>query len=411
MKVHNILSALVAALLPTALALPSLNKFSDLPLEHQDIIRKQAPLLEAASRVRETFAVNGNPGYAGLEIQNDDTLVLHWKGSIPSDLLATLQAENATVPIQVRQTTFDFAELMGAVESMQGFFSKDEVFHSATLPIGASSIVLSGDVSAMKELRRRAEGGELKSDEELLKEHYELSVAGLRRVDGGEAFAGFPVSFKAEQKPKALQKYGDTPPWEGGICVFRRNPDGTANFCTSGFALKNPVNEKFLAFAEHCGDLNTQWYTCESNLYIGYISNIINGQDLSVIKVQNQDINSAIFDSVSRDDRTGYLRTIRDIAYTVAGEYLARSGVTSGTMVNFRATGEKVFILDKWWTTSMVQQDGLEGAEFGDSGGPIYSYVINSADGIGKGILSASGGSKVYFSEVAEFRRVYGLRV
>ncbi|KAJ3411356.1 hypothetical protein HDV05_002330 [Chytridiales sp. JEL 0842] len=410
MKVHNILSALVAALLPTALALPSLNKFSDLPLEHQDIIRKQAPLLEAASRVRETFAVNGNPGYAGLEIQNDDTLVLHWKGSIPSDLLATLQAENATVPIQVRQTTFDFAELTGAVESMQGFFSKDEVFHSATLPIGARCIILSGDVSALKELRRRAEGGELKTDEELLKEHYDLSVAGLRRVDGDEAFAGFPVTFKAEVKPEQIQRWGDTPPWEGGICIYRRVENGIVR-CTSGFALKNPANEKFLAFAAHCGDYNSQWYTCDTNFYIGFVSNVIGNRDLAVVKVQNQDINSAIFDSVSRDDRTGYLRTIRDIAFTVGGEYLSRSGATTGTITNFRSTGEVTFLYDKWWTTSMVQQDGLTGAEGGDSGGPVYSYVINSADGIGKGIVSSVAGSKVFFSEVEDFRTLYGLRV
>jgi hypothetical protein len=172
-----------------------------------------------------------------------------------------------------------------------------------------------------------------------------------------------PVRTVVEEPLAPVSRQNDAPPWKGGATIVLGNAA-----CTSGFAVRNGANERFLLTAGHCGNPGVR-VTDPTGEYIGIAGAKQADHDIMLIPTGNvvnqQYIGGGDSNTVTPVQGWGDVYT---------GEFLCQSGVTSARETGGPVCNIKVlfFYADREDLVEGEQMNGQPAARPGDSGGPVH---------------------------------------
>ena len=306
--------------------------------------RQQIPLEQAASLIKNEIERAGYPGYAGIELQ-DDQVALWWKGALPSRVRAVVASARVTAPVSVATAAHSLTELRAAGDRVRS--------------------VLKGKSPRVK---YAVDGSRLVVGLDL---HGSFVKPALPDV-------GVPVEIADQGAQADMSRYDDWAPWRGGGDNINYSQGSR---CTGGFPVTNGGAE-FILTAGHCGS-NGQGIYDSTGEYIGNFCNDNDGHDLGMVCPPGGVTNQMYISDLN----SNYVLNVQGWDWTFPGEYLCQSGGSSardigGPVCNLRV--EK-FNTDSGDAVEARQVDGQVAVRSGDSGGPVYS-ISASGNAIAKGI-------------------------
>jgi streptogrisin D len=304
--------------------------------------RRQVPLVQAAGTIRRAVDNGANPGYAGIELQ-DDRVVLWWKGPVPAPVRRAVEKARATAPVRVSTAAHSLREL-------------------------------------------RTAGAKLRTTPAAGKPRVKYAVDGSRVVvdlAGGAGFAtaqipevGVPVEVVDQGEKVLTSRRDDWPQWKGGADQINGN-----SRCTTGFAVRNSSAE-FILTAGHCGSNGNQ-IRDGAGEFVGTFTADNDGHDIALVHTPSGADNLMYVGGLDSNAVT----TVEGWDWVFPGEYLCQSGGSSARDTGGPVCGLRVekFNTDSGDAVEARQVDGRPAVRGGDSGGPVFGPSA-SGNVIAKGI-------------------------
>ncbi|MCP2323466.1 hypothetical protein HDA40_001973 [Hamadaea flava] len=300
-----------------------------------------AHLLMKAVRDRPSSA----QGFADIAVGELDVR-LSWKGDVPKSFQSALASARRIAPVTVRPAAYSRMELDAAAASLRGQFGGADV-EIGPQPDGAGVKVIVGAPVTSLSARPDRTG------------------------------AGVPVVYV--QRPQIdVQgtRDADEPYWWGAAKVRIYIDAKYTGYCTAGFVVQNGWGHKYLTIAGHCGtgnviggsQLSGLWvYNGNGTIAMGPIVNYRPDLDIALIDLTDQRAEGWIYDG---NTTSNWGKAVNNDGYDVIrGEYLCRSGATTGAVCNYRQEDCSVGF-DLMCARFM---SGGSGSQGGDSGGPFFS--------------------------------------
>lgn len=326
----------------------------------------QQPLVRAADIVQAEVRRGPAGGFAGIVLE-DDHVDLWWKGTVPARVAAAVERARGQAEVEVERARFSNAELRAAAEEIQA--RRGPAVHAVKIPADGSGLVL-GTTSA----------------------------AATRSLAAG---VDVPVRTVVEDPLAPVSRQNDAPPWKGGATIVL---GGAA--CTSGFAVRNGANQRFLLTAGHCGNPGVR-VTDPTGEFIGNAGAKHGDHDIMLIPT-----GSVVNQQYVGGGDSNTVETVRGWGDVYVGEYLCQSGVTSA-----RETGNPVcnirvlfFYADREDLVEGEQMNGQQAARPGDSGGPVYGPAAGGGV-IAKGTVTRVAGARIGFQDFRTANRDFGVYI
>ncbi|MDG4833252.1 cellulose binding domain-containing protein [Solwaraspora sp. WMMD1047] len=335
----------------------------------------QVPLVDAANVIRT--AVDSAPvrGYAGIGLV-DDHVTLWWKGALPADIAAAVNAARRTAPVEVAEATYSRAELRRAAAKLSPLVDAD--------PADASHAV---------RLRTDGAGIEVAVDD--------TAGAKLPKLPATAVRTTIVESDRMVERSRA----DDAAPFDGGSGIGFTTPG-----CTAGFGVRNlSTGAGYVLTAEHCGAVGSPWHvgwnsTTNSGTLVGYA--VASNDDHDTMLIGTSAPGDHIYVGGQHDEVRAQVVGWTEV---YPGQLLCQSGYTSagvlgGPICNLRVDYHYTDFED---LVEATQLDGDESARGGDSGGPVYAV---NADGtvLAAGTTTRSLGPGFGFQDFATARDDYG---
>jgi streptogrisin D len=303
--------------------------------------RRQIPLVQAAATIRRALDQGANPGYAGIELQ-DDRVVLWWKGAVPAPVRRAVEAARRTAPVQISTATHSLREL-------------------------------------------RAAGARLRTSLAAQKPRVKYAVDGSRVVVDieGTGFTtarvpevGVPVEVVDQGAKVLTSRRDDWPQWKGGADQINGN-----SRCTTGFPVRNSSAE-FILTAGHCGSNGDQIRDGVGE-FMGTFTADNDGHDIALVHTPSGADNLMYVGGLD----SNVVTTVEGWDWVFPGEYLCQSGGSSARDTGGPVCGLRVekFNTDSGDAVEARQVDGRPAVRGGDSGGPVFGPSA-SGNVIAKGI-------------------------
>ena len=326
----------------------------------------QQPLIHAAEVIQAEVDRGSDQGFAGIVLE-EDHVALWWKGRVPAGVTAAVASAEKHVPVEIERAAYSNAELRAAAEVIEA--RKSATVHAVKIPADGSGLVLgTTDATATRALT---------------------------------TLVDVPVRTVVEEPLAPVSRQNDSPPWKGGATIVLGNAA-----CTSGFAVRNGNNDRFLLTAGHCGNPGTR-VTDPTGEYIGTVGAKHGDHDILLIPTGN--VTAQQYVGGGDSNTTVPVRGWGDV---FTGEILCQSGVTSaretgGPVCNIRVL---FFYADREDLVEGEQMDGRPAARPGDSGGPVYGP--SSAGGvIAKGTVTRTAGARIGFQDFRTANRDFGVHI
>jgi len=326
----------------------------------------QQPLIAAADIVKAE--AEDTTGFAGLVLE-DSHVELWWKGDVPDSVTAAVKRASEVAPVHISPAAYTNAELRAAAKTVDASRGPGSPVHAVKIPANGSGLVLGA---------------------------YPWSDA---KSFTSALDVGVPISVVTEEPLRPVSRRNDGPPWKGGATIVLGNAA-----CTSGFAVRNGNNDRFLLTAAHCGNPG-QRVTDPTGEYIGTVS--VEHSDHDIMLIPTGNVTSQMY--VGGGD-SGSVETVRGWGDVYTNEILCQSGVTSAGATGNAVCNIKVlfFYADREDLVEGEQMDGQPAARPGDSGGPVYGP--SSAGGvIAKGTVTRTAGSRIGFQDFRTASRDFGV--
>ncbi|GIF42662.1 S1 family peptidase [Actinoplanes xinjiangensis] len=303
--------------------------------------RRQIPLVQAAGTIRRALDQGANPGYAGIELQ-DDRVVLWWKGAVPAPVRRAVETARRTAPVQISTATHSLREL-------------------------------------------RAAGARLRTSLAAQKPRVKYAVDGSRVVVDieGTGFTtarvpevGVPVEVVDQGAKVLTSRRDDWPQWKGGADQINGN-----SRCTTGFPVRNSSAE-FILTAGHCGSNGDQIRDGVGE-FMGTFTADNDGHDIALVHTPSGADNLMYVGGLD----SNVVTTVEGWDWVFPGEYLCQSGGSSARDTGGPVCGLRVekFNTDSGDAVEARQVDGRPAVRGGDSGGPVFGPSA-SGNVIAKGI-------------------------
>ncbi len=326
----------------------------------------QQPLIAAADIVKAEAEDAG--GFAGLVLE-DAHVELWWKGDVPDSVTAAVKRASEVAPVRVSPAAHTNAELRAAAKSVDANRGPGSPVHAVKVPANGSGLVL---------------GAYPWSDA--------TTFTAALAVD-------VPVTVVHEEPMRPVSRRNDGPSWRGGATIVLGNAA-----CTSGFAVRNGADARFLLTAAHCGNPG-QRVTDPTGEFIGNVGAEHSDHDIMLIPTGN--VTSQVYVGGGDSNSVEAVRGWGDV-YT--NEILCQSGVTSAQATGNAVCNIKVlfFYADREDLVEGEQLNGQPAARPGDSGGPVYGP--SSAGGvIAKGTVTRTAGARIGFQDFRTASRDFGV--
>ncbi|OPG09435.1 serine protease [Microbispora sp. GKU 823] len=313
---------------------------------------RQEPLVRAASAVRTVVEQGADDGYAGLEISGDRVL-LWWKGAPPPAVTDTARA--AGVAVEVRAAEHSREELRAAA---------DRLWRSSGVEHG-------GQLQAVKII---SDGRGL---EAAVRPGRKSPLAPLPEL-------GVPVDVVEQEPPTPTSRCDDGVPWYGGLAIRPSGEWGGAcggnenlrYTCTGGFGVHIGSTE-YLLTAGHCATVG-ETLLDGAGQYIGEATLRHAEHDLVLVRTDAAD---RIWDGVP--GVSDFTKPVVGWVWTFPGQSLCYSGATSGANCGYTVVKDeytKFCYEGRCWSDLIAaKRKGRFSVAGGDSGGPVFSLINNSA--------------------------------
>jgi streptogrisin D len=336
--------------------------------------RKQMPVTQAAIAIRAEIERGDYPGYAGIELE-DDQVAVWWKDKVPEQVMQAIDKARSIAPVRVGAARHSLRELQAAGASIRATLAAEQ----------------------QPRIKYAVDGSRV--------------TVGVRDKAGLHPIPPVAVPVEVvEQSPKEFtSRRDDWAPWSGGADMLNSRTGGR---CTTGFPVTNGTN-RFLLTAGHCG-----------NPFDGVVSGA--GKYIGLFWFKNAQHDLAMVFPPDGVDPTIYIGGVDSNAvvhvdgwdWVFPGEYLCQSGGSSARAIGGPVCNLRVerFNTDPGDAVEARQIYGQVAVRPGDSGGPVYT---GSASGgvIAKGINSycyldvylRDCGSVFGFQDFGTAQRDYGI--
>lgn len=359
--------ALVSALVATSATLGAAPA-AGAEVTDWDRMLAQQPLIRAADVIQAEVLRGGHAGFAGIVLR-DDHVDLWWKGDVPAEVTAAVDRAGVRAPVEIESAKHSNAELRAAAKVIESRRGPDSPVHAIKVPADGSGLVLGTSVEAAARSLTSA-------------------------VD-------VPVRTVVEEPLTPVSRRNDAPPWKGGATIVLGNAA-----CTSGFAVRNGANQRFLLTAGHCGNPGVR-VTDPTGEYIGNAGAKHGDHDIMLIPTGN-----VVNQQYVGGGDSNSVEIVRGWGDVYVGEYLCQSGVTSAGATGNPVCNIKVlfFYADREDLVEGEQMNGQQAARPGDSGGPVYGPAAGGGV-IAKGTVTRTAGARIGFQDFRTASRDFGVYI
>ncbi|OLF08594.1 chymotrypsin family serine protease [Actinophytocola xanthii] len=328
----------------------------------------QQPLVRAADVIQAEVRRGAHPGFAGISLA-EDHVDLWWKGAVPARVLDAVDRARTRAAVEIEPAAHSEAELRAAARGLAAARGPASPVHAIKIPADGSGLVL-GTTSA----------------------------AAARAVAPA---VDVPVRVVVEEPLAPVSRQNDAPPWKGGATIVLGNAA-----CTSGFAVRNGANQRFLLTAGHCGNPGVR-VTDPTGEFIGNAGSKHGDHDIMLVPTGN-----VVNQQYVGGGDSNSLETVRGWGDVYVGEYLCQSGVTSARETGGPVCNIKVlfFYADREDLVEGEQMNGQQAARPGDSGGPVYGPASGGGV-IAKGTTTRVAGARIGFQDFRTANRDFGVYI
>ncbi|MEV6370145.1 hypothetical protein AB0L86_24985 [Micromonospora musae] len=364
-------------------------------------MQQQESLQPAVSLIMDQAVASPDSGFAGLAFEGDG-LSIYWKGNLDAGMQQAVTDARKFGAVGVKAALHSKAELEAAADEVE-----------RAMPAGATDVQAIGvrhDGSGLTIERMPAtESASLRSSASRFGRSFQTADETLKQLN-----LDVPVQVTtASRRSKLLSCVGacdrldDASPWNGGTRTITPDAPKSDYGCTTGFGVTKG-STTYVLTAAHCATSGNHVTDYQGETIGGVYAE--NWQyDLLLLNARGW---YKIFDGSTT---TANKKDVVAWGYHSVGEYLCHSGSRSGTKCGLRTESGNYRVHgcdsdgDCFYVEGLiktVQVDGATAAINGDSGGPVFSL---SGSGVrAKGIVSAGGGTEMYFQDWADVIRLYG---
>ncbi len=334
---------------------------------------EQRPLVRAASLIAHEIDSGRYSGYASIVIE-DKGVALWWKGELPAGMAAIVAEASKTAPVRVAAASYSEADLRAAGRAIRAQLGPAGPFHAIKMEPDGSGLILGAAPG-------RADAAE--------------AMGSMRRL---MPEVDVPTRLVVEDAPTPISRDNDSAPWSGGAVIW--NQTGGA-LCTSGFGVERG-NARFILTAAHCGEVGARFADATGEL-IGFVGDRNTTDD--VMLIPTSDVTDRIYIGGKTSNTT---KRVTGYDHAFIGELVCQSGISSadqrgGPICNMRV--DALHADDG--TVEAVQQNGIDSAIPGDSGGPVYSDQGSTV--VAKGTSTWTAGTRFGFHDFVTANRDFGV--
>ncbi|MEO3975640.1 hypothetical protein [Streptomyces sp. CAU 1734] len=349
----------------------------------KSLMRRQAPILEAADEISGLAKRDRRSGYSGLNISVEKNgYALRWKGQPPKDVTRAIATHRKRgLSVEVTSARYSAKELRRAMDAIAG---------SGIRRVNGAKIV-------------RVSPGK---DGNSLTVGVNTSGAALRTFADKPNTAGalpasltrgIPVSLTSATEatpasnPAFDRRLGESTGYHYGGQVIMPTYGGR---CTAGFgAYDRQKGTDYLITAEHCTTQPGQIWRNGRDSSLGTLETADASNDTAYIRVEgNKRAGGYIVGGSPAGERGQPMLTVGTWRDTYHGQYVCFSGALTGERCGVPVSGSYgwQYVQNKrYWTIDTGESPWEYVAGKGDSGGPVYSYLV-SGGVVAHGLISST---------------------
>jgi hypothetical protein len=362
-------------------------------------VAKQMALEPALHKIMDARYDNPDSGFAGVAYEGSG-LSMYWKGAVDPGMQAAVTDARQSGPVTVKSADYSEAdlkaaggEIQGAIESLGGNSDIQQIeYHSEGTGITLLHDPLITQAQTSDDTSVSGTTSTPVTVEEVLAVAKVKVPVDVKSVAGGGAI-----------QQNAYNRFNDISPYNGGgkWSSWSSNPLNRNGICSLGFGVKSEGID-YIVTAAHCSKNGDTALNATTDKEIGKVVSRLPNYDIELIRGKaNYALWSGTKNSTAAMQISGW-------GYWAKGQYVCRSGITTGTVCNLKETKSADSKSNGEWRYGMihaVQQDGKLASDGGDSGGPVFS--VSNGRAIIRGTHSGKvTGSKteIAFQDMADIR-------
>lgn len=364
-----------------------------------ELAAAQKPLSEAANAIED--ALGDSPAFSSLTVSVEDrSVTLYHKGGEEQVEAAVAPQRAKGVRVELRSAPYNRSELKEAAGKLIGqpltIDGRSTTVHSAGARSDGSGLLVQGEPQPVNGSARSAP----------------------RSADPEVPWTG----TVAEGSTPLESREQDVPLHSGGMLLRGGYKGGP--ICSAGFVVSWPQrNTDYLMTAAHCekeGGSGKKWYAGDQDIKLSPMSDRWEEHDTALIPTHGGGLhNFTIWAGKPIYRQSQRLLKVTRATHSYVGEHLCASGSLSGEVCNLKVVEGRHYTRYKEfkgstevYTLKNTVSNAITAMK-GDSGGPVFSYNVDST-AVARGLISAGAGTAstcsnpaVNNSPAACYRNIY----